>query len=228
MTKADAARLIAVMIKAYPNSDKYKEAEDVKATVNLWATVFASDPAEIVELAMMKHIQISKWPPSIAEIRENMMEIQHPDLIAPDEAWLAVTDLMFSRGEYADITSLLPPLVARAVDSIGYSAIWNMKRYRPGMERTAFMDIYKPLYERERQHMQLAPDTRQRIDSAAAALSDGSRLKLEAAQEAREEKEAFYHMIETGSIQHQLEAHNHEMLEEHNQVLLEESEEVHE
>lgn len=226
MTKADAARLIAVMIKAYPNSDKYKEVDDVKATVNLWATVFASDPAEIVELAMMKHIQISKWPPSIAELRENMMEIQHPDLIAPDEAWLAVSDLMFSRGEYAAITNLLPPLVARAVDSIGYSALWNMKRYRPGMERTAFMDIYKPLYERERQHMQLAPDTRQRIDSAAAALSDGSRMKLEAAQEAREEKEAFYHMIETGAYHPQLEAHGVDMLEDRIQEALEESEEV--
>ena len=36
----------------------------------------------------------------MAEVREIMLEIQHPELIEPDKAWLAVSDLMYSAGQF--------------------------------------------------------------------------------------------------------------------------------
>ncbi|MCB5666553.1 replicative helicase loader/inhibitor, partial [Mediterraneibacter gnavus] len=95
MTKADAARLVAIVVTAYPNFDKFKDAKAIEATVNLWAMMFEQDESGIVALAVKKHIATNKWPPSVAEIREIMLEIQHPELIEPDKAWLAVSDLMY-------------------------------------------------------------------------------------------------------------------------------------
>ena len=40
MTKADAARLVAIVVTAYPNFDKFKDAKAIEATVNLWAMMF--------------------------------------------------------------------------------------------------------------------------------------------------------------------------------------------
>lgn len=84
MTKADAARLVAIVVTAYPNFDKFKDAKAIEATVNLWAMMFEQDESGIVALAVKKHIATNKWPPSVAEVREIMLEIQHPELIEPD------------------------------------------------------------------------------------------------------------------------------------------------
>ena len=146
MTKKDAAQLVAIVVTAYPNYDKFKDADSVKATVSLWAMMFEDVDAPLVALAVKKHIATSKWPPSVAELREILLEIVHPDLIAPDQAWLAVSDLLYSVGEFnhGDLKRQLPPLVARAVEAIGWSNLWEMHRghwggSKPGMDRVAVM-----------------------------------------------------------------------------------------
>ena len=55
MTKADAARLVAIVVTAYPNFDKFKDAKAIEATVNLWAMMFEQDESGIVALAVKKH-----------------------------------------------------------------------------------------------------------------------------------------------------------------------------
>lgn len=62
MTKADAARLVAIVVTAYPNFDKFKDAKAIEATVNLWAMMFEQDESGIVALAVKKHIATNKWP----------------------------------------------------------------------------------------------------------------------------------------------------------------------
>lgn len=157
MTRADAAKLVAIVVTAYPAFDKFKDAEAVKATVGLWAAMFAADSAEAVGLAVREHIATSKWPPSVAEIRELMADAQHPELIPPDRAWAAVSDLLYSRGERCggEIGGLLPPLVARAAETIGWRSLWAMhcayaQGGKPGLDRAAFLEQYRPMYEREK------------------------------------------------------------------------------
>ena len=174
MTKADAARLVAIVVTAYPNFDKFKDAKAIEATVNLWAMMFEQDESGIVALAVKKHIATNKWPPSVAEVREIMLEIQHPELIEPDKAWLAVSDLMYSAGQFnhGDLSRQLPPLVARAVESIGWTSLWEMHRSayiggKPGMDRVAFMQQYTPMYEREKSRSMTPAQLTEKIDNAA-------------------------------------------------------------
>ena len=49
MTKADAARLVAIVVTAYPNFDKFKDAKAIEATVNLWAMMFEQDESGMRE-----------------------------------------------------------------------------------------------------------------------------------------------------------------------------------
>lgn len=186
MTKAESAKLVAVMITAYPNSDKYTDAESVESVVNLWAAMFSQDDYSIVSLAISKHIAISKWPPSVAEIREIMSEILNPGLIPPDEAWAAVNDLMATEGEYiyGDIYKQLPPLIARAVECIGYSRLFQMRRNgyqngKSGTERLAFIQQYTPMYEREKIKAMTPQQINTKIDAIQSALSDSGKKLLE-------------------------------------------------
>lgn len=194
MNKADAARLVAIVVTAYPNYDKFRDEQAVTATVNLWASMFAADDGRIVALALNKHIATSKWPPSVAELREIMLEIQRPDLIPPDKAWAAVSDLLHTVGEYnnGDLQHQLPPLVARAVETIGWGNLWEMHRSycvggKPGMDRVAFVQQYGPMYEREKQRAMTPEGITAQIDRASAALPDKGQKLLETREQDRRE-----------------------------------------
>lgn len=206
MTKADAARLVTIVATAYPNFDKFKDDQAVIDTTELWAMMFESDPGAVVGMALRKHIATSKWPPSVAELRELMLEIQHPELISPDKAWLAVSDLLYTQGEHnhGDLHSQLPPLVARAVESIGWGNLWEMHRSycrggKPGMDRVAFMQQYTPMYEREKQRAMTPAMLTEQIDKAAASIADNSRALLEAREAERRNQRSIYDLIDYDS-----------------------------
>lgn len=199
MTRADTAKLIAIIVMAYPNFDKFKDDDHVKSVVNMWATMFSDDDPGLVGLAVKKHISVSKWPPSVAEIREIMVEIQHPELIPPDLAWSAVQDLLTTEGEYGlngSIYDRLPEMIARAVESCGgYHAIYKLRvsPYRdggkPGMDRVAFMQQYTPLYERAKERAMCGKALSAAIDGTTAKIDSPERRQLERITEARREKE---------------------------------------
>lgn len=207
MTKADAARLVAIVVTAYPNFDKFKDAKAIEATVNLWAMMFEQDESGIVALAVKKHIATNKWPPSVAEIREIMLEIQHPELIEPDKAWLAVSDLMYSAGQfnYGDLSRQLPPLVARAVESIGWTSLWEMHRSayiggKPGMDRVAFMQQYTPMYEREKTRSMTPAQLTEKIDNVAGSLPDKGQHLIGYRESERRRKEQEMEALTRGAL----------------------------
>ena len=207
MTKADAARLVAIVVTAYPNFDKFKDAKAIEATVNLWAMMFEQDESGIVALAVKKHIATNTWPPSVAEVREIMLEIQHPELIEPDKAWLAVSDLMYSAGQFnhGDLSRQLPPLVARAVESIGWTSLWEMHRSayiggKPGMDRVAFMQQYTPMYEREKSRSMTPAQLTEKIDNAAGSLPDKGQRLIEYRESERRRKEQEMEAITRGAL----------------------------
>ena len=201
MERANAVRLIAIIVTAYPNSDKFKDKESVNNAVNLWGEFFADDDERIVALAVRKHIATSKWPPAIAEIREIMAQITNPDLIPPDEAWEAVSKLMNTHPErlYNRTTAYLPAAIAEAVDAVGYSTLWALhcaaargRDSKAGLDRVAFIQAYEPKYERARQMAQLPPAIRQNIQAAQKAIGTGDRAMLEDVNRKYEDKQRMY------------------------------------
>lgn len=202
MTKSDAAKLVAIVVTAYPNYDKFRSAAEVEATVNLWALMFEHDPGDVVGLAVKKHIATSKWPPSVAEIREIMLEATHPELVPPDQAWAAVSDLLYEQGEYnsGDIYKQLPALVARAVETIGWGNLWEMYRAhciggKPGMDRVAFIQQYTPMYERSKREAMTPQAIQSGIGTALAQLQDGSQKLLADREAGRRRKEEEYEQM---------------------------------
>lgn len=220
MNKADAARLVAIVVTAYPNYDKFRDEQAVTATVNLWASMFATDDGRIVALALNKHIVTSKWPPSVAELREIMLEIQRPDLIPPDKAWAAVSDLLHTVGEYnhGDLQHQLPPLVARAVETIGWGNLWEMHRSycvggKPGMDRVAFVQQYGPMYEREKQRAMTPEGITAQIDRVSAALPDKGQKLLETREQDRREYDERMNRIWYRGLEQALETAERPQLE---------------
>lgn len=71
MNKKEAAQLLAILKAAYPNHYKMG-AEEAVGVVGVWAMQFKDMPADIVAMAVNKHIAKNTFPPSIAEIKEQI------------------------------------------------------------------------------------------------------------------------------------------------------------
>lgn len=196
MTKTELVDIVTAVVMAYP--ERYKE-ESIPGLVTAWYAFFKDDDARIVELAVTKHISVNKWTPNIAEIREQMISIIRPDIIPPDVAWSMVCDVLYTESEYGhfDLYSTFPEPIARVVETIGWSKLYNLHcnrygRNADGMDRVAFMDLYKPAYEREREKAMLPEQIRQVCEKIQHEIGGETMKMIEDAQDKRREREEYY------------------------------------
>lgn len=198
MTKAEAAQMVAVIVAAYPNFDKFRNQNEVRSYVNLLASMFEQDSGGAVGLAVKKHIATSKWPPSVAEIRELMLETTHPEIVPPDLAWAAVSDLTFTFGRYqwGEVKKRLPALVVRCVEIVGWRQLYDLHQQdtnapgrNAGLDRVAFMKQYEPMYSRAKREAMTPAPVAMKISGQQAALPDTSYRLIESAEAGRRMKE---------------------------------------
>lgn len=204
MTEKETIKVVTLIVMSYPSNDKFKDETTLNGMVAVWKNIFKDDNAKLVEMAVQKHISVNKWPPSIAEIREQMVNIIRPDIIPPDVAWTAVSDLLYTEGEYstANIYSVLPASIARVVETIGWRELYQMNCGRTrgnydGMARVAFMDLYKPVYERERENAMLPDRIRSVCDRKRAEMGGSALNMINQAHAKREEQKRLIEGIET-------------------------------
>ena len=207
MTEQETIKVVTIIVMSYPSTDKFKDEATLKGMVAVWKTIFKDDDAKLVEMAVQKHISVSKWPPSIAEVREQMIDITRPDIIPPDIAWAAVEDLMNVKGEYSDpdLYYHLPEPIARVVEVIGYSKLYKLhcNRYghnADGMDRVAFMDLYKPAYARERENAMLPPRIRSATEQKRAEIGGAVLKQLDSLHAERMEKDSYYKSLEQRNL----------------------------
>lgn len=201
MTREETIKLIGVITMAYPNFDKFKDENHIRSMVAVWADIFSEDNAGLVGLAVKQHISTSKWPPSIAEIRELMTRIQNPDIIPPDEAWAVVSKYLSVVGEYChrDYHRELPAAIAETIDAIGYGQLYSLhvayargSASKAGLDRVTFLQAYEEKVERQRKQAMLPPSLRQKIEAVSAAQSDGSRRLIEGVNRQWQEQQDYY------------------------------------
>lgn len=198
MTKKETIQIFALVVAAYPAFDKFRTDEQVETMVNTWAVMFADDDAAVVALAVKRHIMTNKWPPSIAEVRDIMADITHPDLIPPDKAWEAVAALIYTEGPYMDesrLSFVLPELIANAVKAIGWHTLYELHRggyagNKDGMDRVAFLAQYQPAYERERLAATCSRSINAQIAQLRQQLSAGGTKMIAEAKDRRQQKDA--------------------------------------
>lgn len=219
MTEQETIRIVTLIVMSYPSSEKFKDDTSLKGMVAVWKTIFKDDNAQLVEMAVQKHISVNKWPPSIAEVREQMINLTRPDIIPPDIAWTAVSDLLHAKGEYGhfDLYAVLPEPVARVIETIGWSNLYNLHcgRHRgnkDGMDRVAFMDLYKPAYEREREQAMLPERIKNICERKRQEIGGDNIKKLESARAERKKQDAYYESLTHRNYERLIEANETKLL----------------
>jgi hypothetical protein len=72
MTKKEAIQILAILKAAYPSSYNNMTKEEASGTVGVWCMQFEDMPGDIVLMAINKLISTSKFPPTVAEVKDKL------------------------------------------------------------------------------------------------------------------------------------------------------------
>lgn len=75
MNKQEAIKLLALIKVAYPTAYKDMDQASKQATVNMWAGSFPDIPYPIMEQAFNHFRMVSKFPPTVAEMVDELKHI---------------------------------------------------------------------------------------------------------------------------------------------------------
>lgn len=77
MNNTEAAQLLAIIKVAYPTAYRDVDRETTLATINMWAMSFPDVPYPIMEQAFNHFRMVSKFPPTVAEMVEELRKIHY-------------------------------------------------------------------------------------------------------------------------------------------------------
>lgn len=77
MNKQEAVKLLALIKIAYPTAYRDMDEASKKATVSMWQMSFPDVPYPIMEQAFNHFRMVSKFPPTVAEMVEELRYIYH-------------------------------------------------------------------------------------------------------------------------------------------------------
>jgi len=164
MTKAEIAKILAVLAASYPKF----EVDDLK--VQVWHEMLGDLDYVTANMAVKKLILENAFPPSIAEVRKAAAEIMNPDVMTAAEAWGEVERAVRTYGSYQEIEALasLSPRTAKVVRQIGWREICLNEE--PGVVRGQFLKMYQQVQERDRREMLLPAGLRNQIQILAERM----------------------------------------------------------
>lgn len=162
MSPTEVARVLAVISAAYP----IFEVDELRHRV--WTETIGDLDYALANLAVKRHISYSKWPPSVAEIREHAASLANPQRLTGAEAWGELMQAVRRFGYYAESEGLasLSPETSRVAQMIG----WNHINLCTEVDvlRGQFLRMYQQVEQREQLEVSLPAPLR------AGALDEAS------------------------------------------------------
>lgn len=77
MDKTEATQLLALIKVAYPTSYRDLDKATTDATINMWHVTFSDVPFNIMVIAFERFRRVSKFPPTVAEICEELKNVYY-------------------------------------------------------------------------------------------------------------------------------------------------------
>ena len=185
MTREETLAIMSVLKAAYPNFYKDMKRSDADGIVNLWAAMFADEPADLVAVAVKGYIATDAkgFPPHIGAIKTAIVKLREPDELTEFEAW-GLVERAIRNGIYGAVEEFqkLPEIVQRLVGSPNQLKEWAMMDAEAVSSVIAsnFQRSYKVRAKNEREQLALPADVRNAVAQIAAgmtmpALTDGGK-----------------------------------------------------
>lgn len=143
MTKQEFGSIVSVIRGVYRDKTFLTD----KEVKELWFELLKDIPYEQAKSAVMKHAMTSKWTPTIAEIREQVVEIQ-ADATDWGDGWKEVLMAIRKHGyrNENEALSSMSPMTREVVKRLGWDQICNSEQD----DLTAIRANFRMMFEQKR------------------------------------------------------------------------------
>ena len=176
MNREETKEILKVLRVGYPNFYKDLKKPEADEIIDLWSTMFTSEPVQIVIEAVKSLMCTLKFPPTIADVKEKISLITQPCQMSEMEAWQMVKSAMnyYNAGQTFE---RLPPILRQIVGSPNQLREWAVMEANAinSVVQSNFMRSYKAVVAQEKERAMLPESTKQMIAGLAErmALTDG-------------------------------------------------------
>ena len=174
MTQKETSVLLGMLRVAYPRFYAEISPEDVTASVSTWTMMLSDTTLEVATAALQRLIATSKFPPTIAEMRESIAAVQYPTLPDAGDAWGEVNDAIRNYGYYrqAEALASMREPVHLAVERMGWRDLCMSEN---GMaDRAHFLRIYESMEKRTKEQNLLPTVLKETITIIGQAMTSGT------------------------------------------------------
>ena len=172
MTYEQTLAIMSVLKAAYPTFYKDMKRGEAEGIVELWASMFADDPASVVAAAVKAHIATDKkgFPPHIGAIKESIVKLSSTKEMTEMEAW-GLVQRAVSNGIYGAQKEFdkLPPVLQRLVGSPNQLKEWALMDADTVSSVVAsnFQRSYRARAANERELLAIPSDVRKTMEQIA-------------------------------------------------------------
>lgn len=161
MTKTEAAKLVAVLIAAFPHGKLTPQ------TSAVYEDMLSDLDYATTNAAVRRLMATARFLPTIAEIRGAALEVTHGQARPGGDAWGDVLDAVSRFGSYRRPV-FDDPVVDHAVAAFGWQNICLSENQQA--DRARFIELYDRLTTARAREAQMPPDVRQLTSGSRATL----------------------------------------------------------
>ena len=175
MTRTETIQIMAVMRAAYPGYYRDSTGVDAQAAAALWFEMLGHHPYPLVETAVKCRISSSKWPPTVADINEEILRITQPRQMDAAQAWDLVRRAVSDSGYQSQAAfDRLPEDIRQIVGRPSPLYQWGQMDAGTinSVVASNFQKAYRERAEKRRALELLPPAIRRQILGESAALSE--------------------------------------------------------
>lgn len=161
MNKQEFSKIAMAIRTYYPNQNIMPNQQ----AMELWYLQLQDIPYKVCMAVVNKWVALNKWAPTIADIRENVVDIADGDQKDWSEAWqdvlLNIREYGYHRAEEG--LESLTGVTRKAVERLGYTRLCHSENTMA--DRANFRDIYNELSKREAQEKQIPKQLLEHINN---------------------------------------------------------------
>lgn len=169
MTRQQSLGILIMVKTAYPAFYKNYSKEELNAAVDLWATMFAEEPLQVITEAVKSLMCSLKFPPTIADVKEKIELLTQPEQLTELEAWGIVRKAL-NTSDFVKSFQELPPIIRRIVGSVSQLKEWAYTEGDISVISSNFMRSYRARAAHERELTRLPQSAKEMIAEIAEGM----------------------------------------------------------
>lgn len=177
MNREQIIAILKVLKTAYPKFYVDMTKDEMLNTIDLWTEMFAHENPALVTAAVKNLINVFKWPPTIADVKDEMYKLTESETETPIEIWNKIKKAIGRSGYYSyEEFQKLPEIAQKFVGSPNQLKEWALDiDYIDSVVKGQFLKQYEVLIKREKDNKLMLPEVKDIVKQLSSNM-DATKL----------------------------------------------------